>query len=939
MKTQRYRSFMPILLIGLIGMMIVLVTIGVMRGIPDGWFSFLQGSRDTSPQPVSTPTVAPGSIVGYVWHDLCASWSERETPLAEAPEGCVPAHASLGYLANGVLEADEPGISGVTVNLGVGPCPSVGLTSAVSNKGGAFLFTNLEPGSYCVSIDPTAHQNASILQPGSWTHPVQMGGLSAVTVTVGEGEIKRDINFGWDFQFLPILPTPEPTTTPIPTPIPTGISCLDRATFVQDVTVPDNTNIQPGKAFEKVWRLRNNGTCTWTTAYNLVFHSGHTMGAPASVPIPSDVAPGKTVDLKVNMIAPLTNGTFRSNWMLANPTGTLFGIGENGDKFFWVQIVVGPVGASGPLSWRGEYFNNRSLTGTPDLVRYDTLIDFNWKNNSPASVLSADNFSVRWTTKAEFEAATYRFRVLMDDGARLYVDDKLVLDSWIDGASREVTAEVALAKGSHSLRLEYYEHTNDARIRLTWEKVSSPSFPDWKGVYWNNRNLSGNPVLVRNDEVIDFNWRNDSPAAGIPVDNFSIRWTRAVRFDSGIYHFRVRMDDGARLWIDDQLVIDEWKDGTNRVAELDLWMSEGKHNVKLEYYERSGEARVSLRWTKLETPTYSAWKGEYWFAPGLDSRWALVRDDQEINFNWGNKSPAVGIPSDGFSARWSRSMEFDPGAYRFYARSDDGIRVYLDGNLLINEWHLSGGTEVYTADVTLAGSHQLKVEYYEHTGRALVEFGWERIAATPTPTSTPTSTPTATSTPTPTPTPAAEVVYSFIDQMCVADWEDNLGDLPCPSMGDDLRGAVYVLEDSVLEDGTRPNDPVLITIPEMVQNGWIKGAFPVFHVREGDQFRGTIGCLNEQTACDVDFELNIRVDSGPVQPLGSWKESYDGSVAEITIDLTPLAGKSVTFIFEVHGETASFQNLAFWLRPSIWRWEMGSADLDPAALFVEHFHR
>jgi hypothetical protein len=925
MKTQRYRNVRSIFL-GVFGVMIVLVmlvTIGLMRGIPGSWLSFLQRFQDTSPpQPVSTPTVEPASIVGYIWHDICASGVEGESPLDEAPAGCVPTQTSAGYRANGVLEAGEPGIPGITVNLGIGPCPSVGLTSMISNKDGAYMFPNLAPSTYCVSIDPIVPQNASILQPGSWTYPVPTGGVSAVTITVGEGENKRDINFGWDFQFLPILPTPEPTTTPIPTPIPTGISCSDLAIFVQDVTIPDNTNIQPGKTFEKVWRLRNNGTCTWTTAYNLVFHSGHTMGGPASVSIPSDVAPGKTVDLKVNMVAPVTNGTYRGNWMLSNTTGALFGIGENGDKPFWVQIVVGPVGAGGPLNWRGEYFGNRTLTGIPDLVRYDSTIDFNWKNNSPASVLDADNFSVRWTTKAEFEAATYRFSVLVDDGARLYVDDRLVLDSWNEGTLREVTTEVALVKGSHTLRLEYFEHRNDARIRLTWEKVSSPSFPGWTAKYWNNRSLNGSPVLVRNDDDIDFNWRESSPAEGIPVDNFSARWTREVKFNAGIYHFLVRMDDGARLWIDGQLVVDEWKDGDNRVVELDLVMSQGKHDLKLEYYEHTGEARVRLRWTKIEEPIYSAWKGEYWFTHNLNSVWALVRNDQEINFNWGTKSPAIGIPSDGFSARWGRSVEFEPGEYLFYARSDDGIRVYLDGILIIDEWHLSGGTEIYTADKTLDGPHLLEVDYYEHTGRALIEFWWERIAPTPTSTSTPTSTPTATSTPTPTPisNPVPKVVYSFVDHICDASWEDNTGDLPCPYMGDDFRGSMlFWLNDPALEDGSRPSETVLVMRPEMVQHGWIKGSFPVFQVQEGDQFRATIGCLGEQSACDVDFKLSFRVDSDPVQHLGSWVERYDGNVGEIRLDLTPLAGKSVTFIFEAHGEIASSQNLAFWHRPSIWR--------------------
>ncbi|KPK89240.1 MAG: hypothetical protein AMJ88_17875, partial [Anaerolineae bacterium SM23_ 63] len=152
MKTQGYRIAIPIVLISLVGVMLVFViALLIMRG-PDGWLSFLQRSRDTSPQPASTPTVEPASIVGYVWHDLCASGVEGESPYAEAPVGCIPANVSTGYLANGVLEAGEPGIAGITVNLGIGPCPSVGLTSAVSNNDGAYMFSHLEPGTYCVSI-------------------------------------------------------------------------------------------------------------------------------------------------------------------------------------------------------------------------------------------------------------------------------------------------------------------------------------------------------------------------------------------------------------------------------------------------------------------------------------------------------------------------------------------------------------------------------------------------------------------------------------------------------------------------------------------------------------------------------------------------------------------------------------------------------------------
>jgi hypothetical protein len=117
----------------------------------------------------------------------------------------------------------------------------------------------------------------------------------------------------------------------------------------------------------------------------------------------------------------------------------------------------------------------------------------------------------------------------------------------------------------------------------------------------------------------------------------------------------------------------------------------------------------------------------YWFTPDLDSDWALLRNDSEINFDWGEGSPAQGIPSDGFSVRWMRSLEFEPGVYRFSARSDDGMRVFLDGTRIIDEWHKSAGTEIYTAESTLTGTHVIRVQYFEDNGNAKVEFWWEKV--------------------------------------------------------------------------------------------------------------------------------------------------------------------------------------------------------------------
>ncbi len=114
----------------------------------------------------------------------------------------------------------------------------------------------------------------------------------------------------------------------------------DAAQFVSDITVPDGTAFTTGATFTKIWRLKNVGTCTWTTSYSLVFSSGEQMGTTASVPMPKTVAPGQTVDLSVNLTAPATPGTYRGYWQLKNASGVLFGIGLTADKTFWVQITV-----------------------------------------------------------------------------------------------------------------------------------------------------------------------------------------------------------------------------------------------------------------------------------------------------------------------------------------------------------------------------------------------------------------------------------------------------------------------------------------------------------------------------------------------------------------------------------------------------------------------
>jgi hypothetical protein len=139
----------------------------------------------------------------------------------------------------------------------------------------------------------------------------------------------------------PLAPTntPLPTNTPVPpTATPVPIPC-DRGQFVSDVSVPDNTEIGAGTNFVKIWKIKNNGSCTWTSGYAVVFYNGDAMSGQASAPITiGTVPPGSTIDISVSLIAPTTPGTYKGNWRLRNSGGAIFGIGNNADQSFWVQI-------------------------------------------------------------------------------------------------------------------------------------------------------------------------------------------------------------------------------------------------------------------------------------------------------------------------------------------------------------------------------------------------------------------------------------------------------------------------------------------------------------------------------------------------------------------------------------------------------------------------
>lgn len=193
---------------------------------------------------------------------------------------------------------------------------------------------------------------------------------------------------------VPLLPSAtmpaaaSPTTAPSPTlaPSPTSLPC-DLVKFVQDVTIPDNTEFTPGTAFIKTWRLQNAGTCAWSPAYALVIEGENVFNAPLLTPLPGNVPPGSAVDISVNLTAPVLAGTYRGNFKLANPSGQRFGLGD-GTKPFWAQIKVSiPGGISFDLIASASLAEWKSGAGN----NFDTLLAFGGADLDPNGVAKIVN--------------------------------------------------------------------------------------------------------------------------------------------------------------------------------------------------------------------------------------------------------------------------------------------------------------------------------------------------------------------------------------------------------------------------------------------------------------------------------------------------------------------------------------------------------------------
>ncbi len=404
------------------------------------------------------------------------------------------------------------------------------------------------------------------------------------------------------------------------------------------------------------------------------------------------------------------------------------------------------------------YFNNATLQGDPVLVRKEA-VNFNWGYGNPAPNLPADNFSVRWSGQIEAPLnGTYQLQTLSDDGVRVWVDGQLLIDNWTGHAATANTSQPLRwdAGQRHAIVMEYQELGGASVAQLLWQTPGSSGFvpvpierlspaasgTGLSGAYFGTPNLQGPPALIRT-ENIDAQWAGAPPGVNVPVDGFSVRWSGLVEApSSGPYELMTLSDDGVRVWVDGQLVINNW---TSHVPLYDVspvlnWGVGQQHVITMEYQELGGPGTALLAWrvpgtTSFATvpahrlypaPTGRGLQGRYFPNANLQGPSVLTRTEG-INFQWPGAPAGVNVPADGFSVGWRGLIEApETGSHVLQTLSDDGVRVWLDGQLVINNW--TGHAPVYNTaapQAWVAGErHAIVVEYQEIGGPGTAQLLW-----------------------------------------------------------------------------------------------------------------------------------------------------------------------------------------------------------------------
>ncbi len=386
-----------------------------------------------------------------------------------------------------------------------------------------------------------------------------------------------------------------------------------------------------------------------------------------------------------------------------------------------------------------DYFTGITL-GTTVIGRVDATVNFDWGNGSPDPAVPADQFSARWTGQVQpLYSEAYTFYTTSDDGVRLWVNGNVLVDNWTDHGPVENFGTINLTAGQkYDIKMEYYENGGGAQAKLSWSSPSAAKgiipttqlYPAAGSTGGGTAPPGGGTASAYIGCYADSNNR-DLSYFGYSSGNNSTETCVSACKAAGYKY--------AGTQYSSECYCGNTYGGQGTSANCNMACSGNGSQTCGGPWANSVSSTGSGTTGGGTTPpgggtpalgTGTGLHADYFNGMALGTI-VLGRVDATVNFDWGNGSPDPAVPANLFSVRWTGQVQpLYSETYSFYTTSDDGVRLWVNGNLLVDNWTDHGPVEnVGTINLTARQKYDLKMEFYENGGGAQAKLLWSSPSA------------------------------------------------------------------------------------------------------------------------------------------------------------------------------------------------------------------
>jgi len=431
----------------------------------------------------------------------------------------------------------------------------------------------------------------------------------------------------------------------------------------------------------------------------------------------------------------------------------------------------------------GCYYSDRGFTNLA-FTRVDPQINFVWSGTGPGGGIGATQYAVRWQGNFAFAAGNYQFTLATDDGSRLFVDGQVLIDGWGEHPAIPVNAAIALSAGTHLIQVDYFQLDNSASASLAWIPAAS-SVPVTVSITPANAALfagqsqqfSATVTGVANQQVT---W-SVSPAGAGTVSQ------------TGLYTAPASIASSSVATVTATSIADSSKIASSAVTlmppaattAVSVTVSPQIVNVSSGQMQPfaatvTGTTNSQVTWslsplnvgsistagiltapvvtslqaiavtatsvadptksataiatvtpaavTSCGAPATNAFTGCYYSDRSFDPAvFSFIRLDPQINFVWTNTGPGGNIGLSNYQVRWQGNFTFEGGSYQFTTATDDGARLYIDGQIIVDYWGEHPAIPLSKTVSLPGGVHLIQLDYIQLAGAASANLSWNTV--------------------------------------------------------------------------------------------------------------------------------------------------------------------------------------------------------------------